>query len=300
MLRLLGSALVAVAVCTNPSVERYGQSGKFAVCPTSNCPEQSIVVQVDFIRELDASGKKIPHHFRESMASTTFTVGDVEDVRLGQPPTTASKYPFSATIGVGHPKSPTNALLRFDTYFVRNSTQVIIGNSSVNVPQGALKFDIAVSQWAFADEENTLEVGIKVDTKGASNKDAPLLPGDGRQNKTADFGNMYFSTPLTGLYDGEEKAVDVSEAASGHSKVVVFNFESFTQEVIYDPIMGGKSETSNNGGNSGSKSAERGIGGGAIAGIVIGAVVLVGAAGFFIYRKMASANANGLKAQLRR
>ena len=227
------------AVFGGPSLERSGRSGKFAICPTGDCNDRSIGVQVDFIRERDSAGKKITHHFKESMASTTFTVGAVENVYMGEPLVSASKYPFSTTIAVGKPSSATNAVLQLDTYFFQNKTQVRSENSTtvVDISQDAMKFDIRVSNWVFAQETNSLEVGIKLITNGASKEDGTLAPKDG--GKAIDFGNMYFKTPLAAMYDNQEKAVDVRATTSGKSKVVTFTFESFTNEVVYDPTFGG-------------------------------------------------------------
>ena len=77
--------------------------------------------------------------------------------------------PFSTTIAVGKPSSATNAVLQLDTYFFQNKTQVRSENSTtvVDISQDAMKFDIRVSNWVFAQETNSLEVGIKLITKRA-------------------------------------------------------------------------------------------------------------------------------------
>jgi hypothetical protein len=263
----VGSAASAKPDATDPSlkktrmtgVQMYGKSGKFEVCPNGDCADKSMTLQVDFIRELDVNGKKVPQHFKENMASTTFTVGDTESLMMGEPSVNATKFPFSSLIQLkgGKGGAATDAVLRLDTYTFSKPTTVITGNTSVEIMQDAMKFDITVSGWQFEDPMNTLDVGIKLTANGVKNDKAGLEEGpatketakpDGKhktkptKTKKIDFGNIYFDTPLSAVYDGVEKAVMVSYSSSGgKSSVITFSFSSFDDTVTYDPTVGGNS-----------------------------------------------------------
>ena len=239
-------------------VQMYGSSGKFEVCPDDDCAEKSITVQIDFIRELDTKGKKVSGHYKESMASTTFAVGATESLMMGEPLVNATKYPFSTAIELQTKKGvDLNAVLRVDTYTFPKPTTVVAGNTSVNIMQDAMKFDISVSGWTFEDPMNTLEVGVALKWKGAKIDQTKLEDGpdtkaiikpDGKdktkptKTKKVDFGNMYFDTPESAMYDGVERPVLVGYSSSGSkTSVITFTFSSFTDTVMYDPTIGGNS-----------------------------------------------------------
>ena len=134
---------------------KHGKSGKFAVCPTGDCTDKSLTAQVDYIREIDTDGKKLPHHSKENMASTTFTVGTAETVQMGNPLVKATKYPFSSTIelmkGPGKQGgAAATAVLTVDTYTFMSPTNVTTGNTTVEVLADAMKFDVTVGAWSIS------------------------------------------------------------------------------------------------------------------------------------------------------
>ena len=226
----------------SPCINVQGQSGKFTVCPQGDCETQSLQVEVDFIREIDVSGKKVSQHFKENLASSTFTVLPATVVAMGSPSVDAAKASFSATIGVRTGGSTVDATLGLDTYFFNKTTTIQNGNQTLSVSKDAMKFDINVATWDFADMANRLEVGIKLTSKGASKATEPTLEaGVTNGGKTMDFGNMYFDTPTTAIYDGTEGSCNVSSALSGSkSSVITFTFSSFASDVKYDPLLGGQ------------------------------------------------------------
>lgn len=239
--------------------EKFGNSGKFGVCPTGDCAEKALTVEVDFIREIDSKGKKIGSRSKENMASTDFVIGTTENVTMGEPLVNASKYPFSTTFELKSGNTVlANPKLQFDTYFFEKSTFVSTGNLTTEISQDAVKFDVSVTGWKFADPNNTLDVGIKLKSKGAKKASPEMESGaetpekevkdkDGKTRKTkkqktkkCNFGDMYFETPLVGLYDGVDGPVSVSQSSKGSSdSLITFSFSSFDNSVVYDPVIGG-------------------------------------------------------------
>lgn len=125
------------------------------------------------------------------------------------------------------------------------------GDTGVSIAESAVKFDISVESWSFADPANTLKVGLGLKAKGTKKgkpdfKDGPEQKGrdvGGVQTKTAktvgmNFGEMYFISPLTAVYDGVEGSVEASSEVKGDKTVVHFEFGSFEESVVYDPAVG--------------------------------------------------------------
>jgi hypothetical protein len=114
------------------------------------------------------------------------------------------------------------------------------GNTTVVVPQDSLKFDLTVSNWPFQNTANSLMVGMKLKPFGAKNSNAVIQDsGTNTNTKSINYGNMFFETPTTALYDGVDGNVVVSQTGLGSSTVMNWKFKSFTTSVVYDPVMGG-------------------------------------------------------------
>jgi hypothetical protein len=231
---------LALFVCGSsaaPTFTKQGQSGKLTFCPTGDCVDKAIGFQVDYIREL-ANGKKVSQHFKEQMASSTWSASSTSDVSLGSPNVTASKYSFNVAISVGSPQSAQTANLIVDTFYFTVPTTVMSGNTSITIPRDALKFDVTVSGWNFASPQNKLSVGILLTTAGASNPNAALA--NTTNGAAINYENFYFDTPNTAVYDGSDGPVTITSYASGSKGTgISFLFKSFTSQVIYDPVIGG-------------------------------------------------------------
>jgi hypothetical protein len=213
-------------------------------------------VEVDYVREINhADGSKITGRKFENMnQADSWTVGTIANVTMGDPAVIANKYPFSADLMVGGAA----ATVTFDTYFFTVPTTVQNGNDTVTVPKNAMKFDVKIADWTFADPRNTLDVGLRLKSKGGkklskvNDKEEDRVGKDGQKKKhrkkRVDFGNMYFDTPLTAIYDGVEQPMNVTQETKGKSGKDLklrFSFSSFTGGVVYDPVMGGEDEDSN-------------------------------------------------------
>lgn len=220
--------------------------GKFQCCPSGDCDEKHVAIQVSSLNEFDASDKKVKGS--ASLKDSTWAVGEIENFMSGTPPVNTTKYPFSLIVEGG--------TLLLDTYTYDSATTLVYGDTSIDVPASAMKFDVRVTDWTFADMSNTLQVGISLESKGNKYGKSTLKKGpkhkgkvmefpDGSKKTTKDtdtkainFGEMYFYTPLSALYDGEPGEVVATSDTRGDHTEITFTFTSFEESLVYDPTVG--------------------------------------------------------------
>lgn len=242
-------------------------SGKFGLCPTCNCEESMIQIYVDFVRELDSNGQKVTQHFKEQMASSNFVVAPQARVRLGSPAVDAVMTSFWANISVG--SGPNNcatqsstgcAKLIVKTYYFSDATAVQNGDSTVSIAADAMKFDIALQNWPFAQPENTLSVGLKLLTSTYQSS-MPLVLNPIANGNRLDLSNFYFETPLSAVYDGASGPVTMSVMPSSSTTPIgpnsiavtdavalIYSFKSFSNTMLFDPTFGYSSPSSSDNG----------------------------------------------------
>ena len=269
--QILTSMLVvnflSVWVEAGSCVQSPDKSGRFGLCPSCNCNESMIQFYVDFVRELDSSGQKVSQHFKDQMASSNFVVAPKASVRLGSPAVDAAMTSFWANISVG--SGPNNCAIQsstgcvkliVNTFFFSDATTIQNGGSAISVAADAMKFDIVVQNWPFAQPENTLSVGLKLLTS-AYQSSMPLVLHPTANGNRLDLSNFYLETPLNAIYDGASGPVTMSVLPSlsttpiGPNSIAVrdavaliYSFKSFSDTMIFDPTFGYSSpDTTDNG-----------------------------------------------------
>ena len=157
---------------------------------------------------------------------------------MGTPSVSASTVQFSTTLPLGGG----TAKFFMDTYFMSAETTVTVGNTSTLLKANSFYLMMGIFDWAFANANNRLVVGLKVNTVGAD-ESSPSLESQDCSSKALDFGNMYFVSPTNAMYDGVDGgAVAVTSSSNNGvqgSVSVQYSFKSFSMRLVYDPTLGG-------------------------------------------------------------
>jgi len=194
------------------------------------------------LSEVDASGQTV---ISEDLTQHQYgwSVPKVQDVEGDDRKPTGHQFPgvnFSEPL-------PNGAWFNVSAWIVQST--VTIGNATV--PRNSVKFNIYIGNWSFASSSNSLQLKASLDGEGGD------LRGEVRQevedgkpatpssfNETGHWRNTYvtygigfFSSPNMAVYDGVSGSVNVTVDLYG-APVVTWTFQSFTNNVSYDPILG--------------------------------------------------------------
>lgn len=217
-----------------------GQSGAFTVYDKSKGKGSGVMIKMDALREVDASGNSVgasgnTKHSINSFATQDFTIGSPENVTLGD--TSANKIAFSSPVkDVGQ--------ISVDTYVMSTSGTIGTPTENWTVAPGDLKWNINLSSWtwcgckkgksdevgAFIDLEVTVKGKQDAKTSGAANKTLDL--GDGLSLQLSD--QVQVDGKWVGMPAGYPHV-----SIQGSSTTLTFRFPKFNESALYDPVISG-------------------------------------------------------------
>lgn len=264
-LAFASTALAAV------EIEFVGQSPKFKVF-TSDRPEDFFKITFGAIKELDSNGDAVVGRSIQSLASQRTTSWTETDVTLGNVTAKEVRMTFDLSesahlqrpCGGGRPCGSscshfdqTRHEIQVVVFLVEDSTTVEYGNKTIDVPAGAVKFNVEGENWPFCDDANSLSVAVDVEVQPkSSDNDATLETKNVTANATSTSDAVEttevtvptgsvavrFQLPEMALVDEAEANVTVAVEPTETSTKIEFVFPNF-RKLYYDPTVGFAGET---------------------------------------------------------
>eukprot|EP00928_Gymnodinium_smaydae_P084538 TRINITY_DN677_c0_g1_i16.p1 TRINITY_DN677_c0_g1~~TRINITY_DN677_c0_g1_i16.p1 ORF type:complete len:416 (-),score=59.29 TRINITY_DN677_c0_g1_i16:838-2028(-) len=222
-------------------VHVQGQSGKFTVYDSIQGKAQGITINMDALREVDASGKAVgatgpkdSKHSFNSFATQQFTIEDAETVKVDNVEATLIKF-----------HSPINTIgkIQVDTYVMGGAGQVGPPGEKWAVSNGDLKWNIKLYEWTFCGCNKGTEVGEYVDLDVSMK--GPRTASHNKGSKSINMGDgvsLELSNQV--LVDGTWMAMPAGYpmvTVKGSSTTFTFRFPKFNASATYDPLISGLS-----------------------------------------------------------
>jgi len=228
----------ASAACNSTmNLHVMGQSGKFTLYTDQQGRSGGITVNIDALRELDASGNAVGtsgsvKHSINTFASQTFTIAPTEVVTIGNG-VSAEKVSFDAALGgsVGN--------VKIDTFVMCEDGVVGNGQESWSVRAGDVKWNIELSSWAWCgcSQGGNAQVGDMIDIDIAVKG---LATGQLTGNSLSLGGGAAMQMASLVSIDGTLRNMTAGYPQfniQGSSTVVTFRFPKFSSRAVYDPVM---------------------------------------------------------------
>jgi hypothetical protein len=232
-------AMVASAVAL-VSVEHVGQSGKVRLHPFGSEAGRYVELSLAGIEELTpqglSKGWKTPN-----IASQSFSWSDPQNVFIDDK--SATKVSLNSTMNVGGNSGNNGQItFRFSTLVSENILKVPYGNETINIPQAALKWTIELGPWPWKNNNQDGLLAFSVNMISHKygqyqvENDVVKLP-DG----------VYMNLESLALVDDQWENIQYTVKESSSKNTITFIFPHYTNNVIYDPVMGieGGGEESN-------------------------------------------------------
>jgi ribosomal protein L18E len=165
-----------------------GKSGKILLYP--DCKDvNKLELSLNYIRETDINGKKVPKHFKENLASSLFVPGRVSKGVYGNPPVNVAKFNFSAYITSKLKKQTIESQLIVEVFVVNNKTRLGV----MELDKNQLKFNIVLNNWLWKSKTNKMNIGISLklfnfNSRVQQTRDSEII--------TLDMGLLSMSSPI--------------------------------------------------------------------------------------------------------
>lgn len=226
------------------SVKVKGQSGKMTLTvPTPDNSTMDVECEMDALRQLDADGivrGRGEKYSINSFATQQFTFSEPTESTYGGLDVT--KVIFDSTLG---PRNGAVAKIKIEIMIFKEAGVFNVGNDTVNVTSGAVKFNVEMSEWVWCGGGNSctgqggdgasveLDIGIQSVGKGSPN---PMGAsgffdlGGGREllmlsTYSTDEGNSWKAMP------------DDYPKVNGSTFTLKFPRWGENEKVVYDPVV---------------------------------------------------------------
>jgi hypothetical protein len=221
-----------------------GQSGKMTITiPASNNTTQDLEIKMDALRQLDAAGNTLggggsEKHSFNSFATQEFTISEPVDEKYKD--LSVAKVSFESVL-VGSSK------LTIDTYIFKQAGNFSVGEDTVSVSEGSVKFNVMLGEWSWCAAGGSCKAGdgdgasVELDIVAASGSDAPKKGSD---SKTYSIGDATMLMLNTYSDDGGStwKAMPEGYPKMDGSKFTL-KFPKWEGSIIYDPVVTGASDS---------------------------------------------------------
>merc|ERR1719253_2343069 len=234
--RLSEKTVTAVGI----SVKILGQSGKMTMTMQSRTNTTQVECQMSALRQLDASGAILggggqEKHSFNSFATQAFTFSD--PVNTTYQNLSVAKVTFDSVLA-GSSK------VKIDTFIFQESGKLTMGNQTTQVPQGAVKFNVELSNWSWCGGGNNCTAA---DGEGASVELDLFMAAKGRGSptKTSGHNNDFDLGDGSKLFMFDTYSLDGGSSwvkmPAGYPKVngsiFTLKFPRWAGTVLYDPIV---------------------------------------------------------------
>ena len=208
------------------SIKVLGQSGKATITRS-----ESITFQVDYLNELDSTGKIVGKTGATKHSINTFATQDFQFTNListSYQNKSVDQFDFLSPIySIGK--------LKVVVMIMKQDTSVGTANETWTVSPGDVKFNIELYDWTFCNPcsdgtASYLELGLEI--KGSKSVS--------KGNKTIDIGGGTLELSKRVNIDGSE--IDTIDGypqliTKGSKQLFVFRFPTFSDKLIYDPVI---------------------------------------------------------------
>lgn len=257
--------LIGIACCASAAnqkvtsgdviVEILGQSGKMKIWRPSSTTQVSdnatdvkpITIFLDSLTEVDQNGNPVgtsgsSKHSFNTFASQDFTFSSIKNGNLPHSNITVSYVDFQSQL------SGLNSIVKLTVYIVKEDGEFVLGNDTIEVKKGEVKFSIELSNWSWCgcSKGQVTEVGAFVDVEltvqlHGSQKVTEDTDDDDKGSKKFTFGEgQNMITPKTISIDGSYVTFPTGYpkfALKGNKNSFTFRFEKFTSKALYDPTI---------------------------------------------------------------
>jgi hypothetical protein len=205
---------------------------------------------MDRLREIDSSGGTTKNKV-SAFASHDFTWSQPEEIDImtnGSDLARGTRVSFSAHVRVGNssPNAPkANFTMETITYHTNGTAEN--GNTTIIVPEGALKFTIEVTGWPFLNTNNSLQFGVDIRVNHRNGLKLEVKPPNGTDSSGGTKFNLgdglLIDIPTTAVLDGEQKAIEASLNVDGVRQTLQWTFPSFQSSLYYDPVISASADS---------------------------------------------------------
>jgi len=225
------------------AVKIIGKSGKFTVYDKAKGlgDANKVTVEMDALREIDASGKEVgksgsTKHSINTFAAQDFQISAPESIKMGvNNSVNAMKVNFISSVsGVG--------TIYVDTFVMKSAGHVGPDGELWPVVSGDMKFNVALSGWTFCDLsacKDGIGDSVELDIKMKGKNPTPIrLPGG--KNRFDLGGGVKLQLTNKILVDGKQMTMQQGYPklrTVGQAQVFTFRFPKFAHTALYDPLL---------------------------------------------------------------
>ncbi len=143
---------------------------------------------------------------------------------------------MSATLSVYGVGGAVSVPISIQMYMFETTQVLPYGNETIEVPAGSFKYTVEIGAWPFLDSANVLRFSLKF----ISNANARMShdSSTGTINATSEDGlRLSMTNPDIAIIDGQVSAINTSVFAAGGMQFISYEFPSFNESIIYDPVV---------------------------------------------------------------